>query len=135
LTEHKSRFALLYKVEQRSAKLVAEAIFHLLQPLSGQRHTITGDNGKEFAEHQRIARELQIDFFFAHLYSAWERGSNENMNGLVRQYIPKNRNLATVTDQELEGIMYKLNHRPQKCLDFRSPFEVFFELSVVALMT
>jgi IS30 family transposase len=135
LTERKSRFALLYKVERRSAKLVAEAIIHLLQPLSGQRHTITGDNGKEFAEHKRIARELGIDFYFAHPYSAWERGSNENMNGLVRQYIPKNRNLTTVTAQELEGIMHKLNHRPRKCLDFRSPFEVFFEHSVVALKT
>jgi IS30 family transposase len=135
LTERKSRLALLYKVERRSAKLVAEAIIHLLQPLSGQRHTITGDNGKEFAEHRYIARELGIDFFFAHPYSAWERGSNENMNGLVRQYIPKNRDLATVTVQELEGIMHKLNHRPRKCLDFRSPFEVFFERSVVALKT
>lgn len=135
LTERKSRLALLYKVERRSAKLVAEAIIHLLQPLSGHRHTITGDNGKEFAEHQRIARELGIDFYFAHPYSAWERGSNENMNGLVRQYIPKNRDLATVPDQELEGIMHKLNHRPRKCLDFRSPFEVFYEQSVVALKT
>jgi IS30 family transposase len=135
LTERKSRLALLYKVERRSAKLVAEAIFHLLQPLSGQRHTITGDNGKEFAEHQHIARELDIDFFFAHPYSAWERGSNENMNGLVRQYIPKNRDLATVAVQELEGIMHKLNHRPRKCLDFRSPFEVFFEHPAVALKT
>jgi len=135
LTERKSRFALLYKVERRSAKLVAEAIIHLLQPLSGQRHTITGDNGKEFADHQRIARELDVDFYFAHPYSAWERGSNENMNGLVRQYIPKNCALTTVTAQELEGIMYKLNHRPRKCLDFRSPFEVFFEHSVVALKT
>ncbi len=135
LTERKSRLALLSKVERRTAELVGEAIIHLLQPLTDLLHTITGDNGKEFAQHQRIARELKIDFFFTHPYSAWERGANENMNGLVRQYIPKSRDLATVTDQELEVIMYKLNHRPRKCLDFRSPFEVFFEQSVVALKT
>jgi len=133
LTERKSRLALLSKVERRTAELVGEAIIHLLQPLTDLLHTITGDNGKEFAQHQRIARELKIDFFFAHPYSAWERGANENMNGLVRQYIPKSRDLATVTDQELEVIMNKLNHRPRKCLDFRSPFEVFFEYNSVAL--
>ncbi len=133
LTERKSRLALLSKVERRTAELVGEAIIHLLQPLTDLLHTITGDNGKEFAQHQRIARELKIDFFFAHPYSAWERGANENMNGLVRQYIPKSRDLATVTDQELEVIMHKLNHRPRKCLDFRSPFEVFFEYNSVAL--
>ena len=135
LTERKSRLALLRKVERRTAEHVGEAIIHLLQPLIDLLHTITGDNGKEFAKHQRIAKELKIDFFFAHPYSAWERGTNENMNGLVRQYIPKNRDLATVTDQELMVIIHKLNHRPRKCLDFRSPFEVFFEQSVVALKT
>jgi IS30 family transposase len=135
LTERKSRLALLSKVDRRTADRMGDAIIHLLQPLSDRLHTLTGDNGKEFAKHQRIASELQIDFFFAHPYSAWERGANENMNGLVRQYIPKSRDLTTVTDQELQGVMHKLNHRPRKCLDFRSPFEVFFEQSVVALKT
>jgi IS30 family transposase len=73
---------------------------------------------------------LQADFFFAHPYAAWERGANENMNGLVRQYIPKNCDFASVTDAELILIMKRLNHRPRKCLDFLSPFEVFFDLSV-----
>jgi IS30 family transposase len=135
LTERKSRLALLYKVERRTAELVGDAIIHLLEPLVDLLHTITGDNGREFADHQRIAKELKIDFYFAHPYSAWERGANENMNGLVRQYIPKSRDLATVTAQELEVVMHKLNHRPRKCLDFRSPFEVFFEQSAVALNT
>ncbi len=135
LTERKSRLALLRKVERRTAELVGDAIVHLLQPLTDLLHTITTDNGKEFADHQRIAKALKIDFFFAHPYSAWERGANENMNGLVRQYIPKDRDLTTVSDQELDVIMSKLNHRPRKSLDFRSPFEVCFEQSVVALMT
>ncbi len=127
LTERKSRLALLRKVDRRTAELVSDAVIDLLQPVADRAHTITGDNGKEFAEHERIAQELGIDFFFAHPYAAWERGANENMNGLVRQYIPKNRELISVTNDELVQIMTKLNHRPRKCLDFRSPFEVFFK--------
>ena len=127
LTERKSRFALLRKVERRKAGLVSAAVIDLLQPVADRLHTITGDNGKEFAEHERIAQELEVSFFFAHPYAAWERGANENMNGLVRQYIPKNRDLLSVTDEELLLIMNKLNHRPRKCLDFKTPFEVFFE--------
>ncbi|NIN61643.1 MAG: IS30 family transposase [Gammaproteobacteria bacterium] len=127
LTERKSRLALLRKVDRRTAELVGDAVIDLLQPLADRLHTITGDNGKEFAEHERIAQDLGVDFFFAHPYAAWERGANENMNGLVRQYIPKNRELSSVTNDELEQIMLKLNHRPRKCLDFMSPFEVFFE--------
>ena len=130
LTERKSRLALLRKVERRTAELVSDAMIELLYPIADGTHTITADNGKEFADHQRIAQELGIDFFFAHPYAAWERGANENMNGLVRQYIPKNRALNSVTNDELEMIMSKLNHRPRKCLDFRSPFEVFFNHSV-----
>jgi IS30 family transposase len=133
LTERKSRFALLCKVDRRTAELVSEAVIHLLQPVADRTHTITGDNGKEFAKHERIAQELGIDFFFAHPYAAWERGTNENMNGLVRQYIPKKQDLTTVTNDALEQIMIKLNHRPRKCLDFMSPFEVFFGHRSVAL--
>ena len=130
LTERKSRLALLRKVDRRTAELVSDAMIELLQPVAERVHTITGDNGKEFAEHERIAQELCSDFFFAHPYAAWERGANENMNGLVRQYIPKNRELNFVTNDEIELIMTKLNHRPRKCLDFMSPFEVFFNHSV-----
>jgi IS30 family transposase len=130
LTERKSRLALLRKVDRRTAEMVSNAMIELLQPVTECVHTITGDNGKEFAEHERIAQELCSDFFFAHPYAAWERGANENMNGLVRQYIPKNRKLNSVTNDELDLIMTKLNHRPRKCLDFMSPFEVFFNHSV-----
>lgn len=130
LTERKSRFSLLRKIKRRKAKLVSAAVIDLLQPVADRSHTITADNGKEFADHERIAHELEISFFFAHPYAAWERGANENMNGLVRQYIPKNRDLSSVTDEELLQIMNKLNHRPRKCLDFKSPFQVFFEHSV-----
>jgi IS30 family transposase len=131
LTERKSRFSLLRKVKRRKAKLVSAAVIDLLQPVADLSHTITADNGKEFADHERIAHELEISFFFAHPYAAWERGANENMNGLVRQYIPKNRDLSSVTDEELLQIMNKLNHRPRKCLDFKTPFQVFFEHSLL----
>ena len=130
LTERKSRLVLLRKVERRTADLVSEAVIDLLQPLSERLHTITGDNGKEFAEHERISRELKTDFFFAHPFAAWERGTNENTNGLVRQYIPKHREFESITDNELLFITNRLNHRPRKCLDFKTPFEVFFEHSV-----
>jgi IS30 family transposase len=93
-----------------------EAVLHLTEQFMHQ-----------FAEHKRIVQELGIALFFTHLYAAWERGANENMNGLVTQYIPKNRELISVTEDELEQIMIKLNHHPRKCLDFKSPFEVFFE--------
>jgi transposase, IS30 family len=130
LIERKSRFALLSKVEQRTADQVSKAMIDLLLPVSDHLQTITADNGKEFAEHERVTHELQVDFFFAHPNAAWERGANENMNGLVRQYIPKKRNFASVTNVELIQIMKRLNYRPRKCLDFMSPFEVFFGQSV-----
>jgi len=130
LTERKSRLVLLRKVDRRTAELVSDAVISLLQPIVEHSHTITGDNGKEFAEHERISHELNSDFYFAHPFAAWERGTNENMNGLVRQYIPKRREFDTISEHELLFITNRLNHRPRKCLDFRTPFEVFFEHSV-----
>ena len=132
LTERKSRFTLIRKVTQRSAELVAKNMLDLLSWVH-HRKTITSDNGKEFAAHQMISKELLIDFFFAHPYAAWERGTNENANGLVRQYLPKDRDLSTVSAQEEIMIMDRLNLRPRKCLDFKTPFEVFFEHHLVAL--
>jgi IS30 family transposase len=125
LTERKSRFALLRKVEQRTADQARRAMIDLLKPVSNRVHTLTADNGKEFAEHERIAQELKVDFFFAHPYTAWERGSNENMNGLIRQYIPKKSDFTSIGETEVELIMDRLNNRPRKCLGFRSPFEIF----------
>jgi len=130
LTERKSRFALLRKVEQRTAEQVRNALIDMLTPFSDRLHTLTSDNGKEFADHEEIAQELKIDFFFAHPYAAWERGSNENMNGLVRQYIPKKCDFMSIGETEVELVMDRLNNRPRKCLGFMSPLEKFFDLSV-----
>jgi IS30 family transposase len=130
LTERRSRLARLIKVTGKTAPEVRAAIVQSLEPLKAQVHTLTSDNGKEFAEHAAIARKLQADFYFAHPQAAWERGSNENMNGLLRQYFPKERDFSTLSQEELEFAMLRLNHRPRKCLDFKTPIEVFLEQSV-----
>ena len=89
LTERKSRFTLLGKVSRRTARAVRQRLCKLLLPVRDKVHTLTSDHGKEFAEHELIAQTLQLKFYFAHPYAAWERGTNENTNGLLRQYFPK----------------------------------------------
>ena len=129
LVERKSRLALLRKVESKTAQAVADAVIELMKLLPVRTHTITADNGKEFADHERIAKVLNADLYFAHPYSSWERGTNENTNGLIRQYFPKKRSFVTITQQEIEFVMDRLNNRPRKCLGFKSPNQVFFNHS------
>ena len=131
LTERKSRLALIGKVERRTSQDVQEAIIGLLKPCKAHVLTLTADNGKEFADHQVISEVLNADFFFTHPYAAWERGSNENMNGLLRQYFPKSRDFSNISKTEIENVMLKLNHRPRKCLAFNSPFKEFFKKEVI----
>jgi len=134
LSERKSRMTLLKMVERKTAQAVADAVIELLEPCKHLVHTITSDNGKEFANHERIAKSLEANIYFAHPYAAWERGTNENGNGLVRQYFPKNRDFTTITEEETTMAQCRLNNRPRKCLDFDTPNEVFFQSSpVVAL--
>jgi IS30 family transposase len=130
LIERKSRLVLLRKVEQRTADSVEDAITHLLAPWRHDVHTITADNGKEFANHEQIAEKLIADFYFAHPNAAWERGSNENAIGLVRQYFPKKQSFDHITNEDTELVTNLLNNRPRKCLDFKTPIEVFLEQSV-----
>jgi IS30 family transposase len=134
LTERKSRFTLLRRVANKQTNLVSQAIIDLLQWVPALE-SLTADNGKEFAAHQHISHTLSVDFYFAHPYASWERGTNENTNGLIRQYLPKNRTLKKITFQEELMIMDRLNLRPRKCLAFRTPFEVFFDHQPVALAT
>jgi IS30 family transposase len=135
LTERKSRLALLAKVERKTANQVSTSIIRLLRPHKGLVHTLTSDNGKEFTQHKDMAEALSASFYFAHPYSSWERGTNENMNGLIRQYFPKNCDFRTVTDQDIQFAMERLNNRPRKCLGYRTPNEVFSAGSTVALAT
>jgi IS30 family transposase len=136
LSDRKSRLSLLKKIDRKTAEAVADAVIELLKPLVGRTHTITADNGKEFADHERIAKDLQADVFFAHAYSSWERATNENANGLIRQYFPKKRSFSTIDQQEIEFVVERLNNRPRKCLGFKTPNQVFFNhSSVVALQS
>jgi len=132
LTERKSRFTLLRRVAAKSADLVAQTVIDLLQWVT-DLETITSDNGKEFANHKSISKALQIAFYFAHPYASWERGTNENTNGLIRQYIPKDCNLTKLTGEHECFVMDRINLRPRKCLDFNTPFEVLFSHQSVAL--
>jgi len=126
LTERRARLTLLAKVHTREAKTVGQAMTQLLTPVANRVHTITADNGKEFAEHETIAKDLEANFYFAHPYASWERGLNENTNGLVRQYFPKQCHFGRITDKEIQTVIDKLNNRPRKCLGFKTPNEVFF---------
>ncbi len=133
MNDRRSRFTLLAKLRRKCARALARASVRLLRKLKRKVHTLTADNGREFASHKTIARELNARFYFAHPYAAWERGTNENANGLVRQYLPKGVDLATVGSATLRFIMNRLNHRPRKCLGWRTPYEVFFNIKPVAL--
>ena len=130
LTERKSRFTLLGKVPHRTAQAVCKQTMRLLLPVSDKVYSLTSDHGKEFAAHQQIAQALQLQFYFAHPYAAWERGTNENTNGLLRQYFPKKHDFQLVSNKHIEHAMSRLNFRPRKCLAFKTPFEVFFQQSV-----
>ena len=135
LTERKTKICLIYKVERKTADLVSKAMSKLLLPLKDIVYTITSDNGKEFALHEETAETLETDFYFAHPYASYERGLNENTNGLIRQYFPKDRDFRTITDEELIMATKKLNNRPRKTLGYLTPNEVFFENYKIALTT
>jgi len=126
LAERKSRYILAGQLPSKHAEGVTEKVNSLLRPHKHKCHTVTFDNGKEFAGHEAIASELKADIYFAHPYHSWERGLNENSNGLLRQYFPKEMELINVIEEQVQSAVDRLNHRPRKVLGFRSPHEVFF---------
>ncbi len=126
LVERTSRFTVIGKLVGKYAELCAEKTIEILTPFSDKVKSITADNGKEFAKFERIAETLEALFFFAHSYHSWERGTNENTNGLIRQYLPKSMGFEFITQENCQKIMDKLNNRPRKVLGFRTPAEVFF---------
>jgi len=136
MVERKSGYAVMAKVEKKTSELVSSAIVDKLQPMAARVKTLTFDNGKEFAGHAHIDQQLQSTAYFARPFASWERGSNENLNGLLRQYVPKKRAMSTVTDEEIRMIQNRLNNRPRKRLGFKTPAEVFHQsLKRVALRT
>jgi len=122
-----SRYLIVRKVQTCAAEPVVRRLQETIGRLpASKRHSLTLDNGREFARPAELERRLCLPVFFAHPYHAWERGTNENINGLLRQYLPKGSDLALLSSRQLRSYVWALNHRPRKCLDYRSPFEVFY---------
>jgi transposase, IS30 family len=139
LVERTTRLVLLARMDGTDAASASRGftkkLRHVPVPL---RKTLTYDRGKEMAKHERLAHHLAIQIFFADPHSPWQRGTNENTNGLLRQYLPKGTDLSSYTQRELNAIAHRLNTRPRKCLGFATPLEVYAHLrhhSPVALGT
>ena len=124
LVERVSRYTAILKVNSKESEVVANAIIQRAKELNMPIHTITGDNGTEFADHIKISEELGIDFYFTHPYSSWEKGTNENTNGLIRQYFPKGTDFRDVSDSAIKAVENELNNRPRKCLKYRKPVDI-----------
>lgn len=125
LVERKSKFTVMAKPNGKKADSVRKEIINALAPFKQMVHTLTFDNGKEFSEHEKIAAKLNAEVYFAQPYSSWQRGLNENTNGLIRQYLPKKTCLRETEIDTIISIANKLNNRPRKSLEFKTPFQVF----------
>jgi len=125
LVERKSRYTVVGHCRSKTKDKVADEVLRSMDQYRDQCLTITYDNGREFTDHERMADDLDTAIYFAHPYSSWERGTNENTNGLIRQFFPKSMSLLKVSRQALQSPMDRLNHRPRKSLNWRTPHEVF----------
>ena len=115
-------------MEDRTAKSMEEAVKKLQSMLGiNQVKTITTDRGKEFACYEKLEEATPTRFYFADPYSAWQRGTNENSNGLLREFFPKKTDLLKVEEDDLHEALRKINNRPRKCLGWKTPLEVFCE--------
>jgi IS30 family transposase len=139
LVERTTRLVILARMEGTDARSARQGFTKKLRHVPAPwRKALTYDRGKEMAEHERLAERLAIQIFFADPDSPWQRGTNENTNGLLRQYLPKGTDLSGYTQRELNAIAHRLNTRPRKCLNFATPLEVYTPLrhhSPVALGT
>lgn len=133
MVERMSRFTLIRLVSSKEALGVSACIIEALKPYLDKVLTHTYDNGKEFALHEILTDVLEAQAYFAHPYHSWERGLNENTNGLIRQYFPKKTDFSNLTEEEVKIVQDKLNRRPRKCLDFQTPNDIFFPTSPIAL--
>lgn len=133
LVERRSRLMLAVPVRTRQAEPVAQAIIETLRMHRRRAMTLTLDNGKEFAQHAFVAQCLRLKVYFADPHSPWQRGTNENANGLLRQYLPKGSDLGAFTQIDIDEALYRLNHRPRKCLGWRTPHEVYYGFKPTSL--
>lgn len=127
LVDRKTKLTLLRLLPKATASETSKAIIELLEPIKDHIYTLTSDNGKEFAQHGYVTKELKAKFFFANPYRSCERGLNENTNGLVRQYFPKKCVFTKLTHSQVKKVEYLLNSRPRKLLKYRTPLEVFLQ--------
>ena len=132
MDDRKSKLRLAAPLPGKKARSVKEAMIDQLKPIKAFVKTLTYDNGKEFAEHESVAKALSCESYFAKPYHSWERGQNENANGLLRQYFPKSMELDKISQQEVFSAVDKLNSRPRKCLGYQTPYETFEELTGVS---
>jgi IS30 family transposase len=130
VVERKSGMAWLRKLKSKSAQAVEEQLIDILFPIRKHIHTITSDNGKEFALHKNVSKKLKSGFYFARPYHSWERGCNENYNRLVRQYFPKKSDFTIITNNQLQEVQNKLNNRERKRLGFLSPIQYLYNHSL-----
>lgn len=135
LVERKKRFTLIGLAKNKSSEAVTDTILEMLAGYHRQVKTITYDNGKEFAGHVDIAKASHSKAYFAHPYSSWERGLNENTNGLIRQYFPKGSDFSLITKKDVKAVMDKINNRPKKCLGFKTPNQVFLGINPPVALT
>ena len=126
LVERKTGFAMLGQLADRSSRGTSRRLRRLIRRAPQRFHTLTADNGTEFHDYKVVERTTGVTFYFATPYHAWERGSNENLNGLLRQYLPKRTSFAGLTQRACDAIAYRLNTRPRKRLGFRTPEECFY---------
>lgn len=126
--ERQTRFYVAVKLENRSASEMYRAIHELYECFPKDTFkTYTVDRGKEFACYSKVEADLNVPVYFADAYSSWQRGSNENANGLLREFFPKKTDLARVSDKEVNEALCLINHRPRKCLGWKTSFELFHE--------
>lgn len=125
MVERKTLYTVIARLPGKNAMSLADAAIESMAQYRDRVKTITLDNGLEFAEHEAIAAGLKADIYFAHPYASWERGTNENTNGLIRQYFPKGTDFNTVTDEQIQLVMDRLNSRPRATRGGKSPNELF----------
>lgn len=132
MVDRASKLTILEKISSKSAQEVTQALLKRLSAVGNDVHTLTSDNGKEFANHKQISKALDTQFYFAKPYHSWERGLNEHTNGLVRQYFPKSKRFDEISDDDVMEVETLLNNRPRKILNFFTPQEVFRRFIKVA---
>ena len=135
MVDRASGIVKIRKVESKESPQVTHAIISALKQYQHMIHTITSDNGKEFAGHQIVKQNLGVDFFFAKPYHSWERGANENANRLIRQYFPKKTDFSSVSQGRIRMVENELNNRPRKRFGFKTPIDIFEKLNQVAFVT